>query len=188
MPRPLLYIHGFASSAHSHKASVLRRHCNEVYAPSLSHIPTLAVETLAEFIRALPQPPLLIGSSLGGFYALHLSQRFALPAVLVNPVVKLEAPLARVVGMNRHYFDDSQFEFTEDHLQSLQQYACPAPDTRRLLLMVELGDELIDHRDSLETLAGAQQVVSKGGDHGYAGFEAQIGTIRAFAERFGGVR
>jgi len=188
MPRPLLYIHGFASSAHSHKAAVLRRHFDAVYAPSLSHIPTLAVETLAEFIRALPEAPLLIGSSLGGYYALYLSQRFDLPAVLVNPVVQLTTPLAQVVGMNRHYFDGSRFEFTEAHLHSLAQYACPAPNSDKLLLMVEMGDELIDHRATLAALPGARHEVSEGGNHAYAGFEEKMATIKAFAERLGAVR
>jgi hypothetical protein len=185
MSPPLLYIHGFASSAHSAKAGMLREHFSEVYAPSLSHIPTLAVETLEEFIRALSRPPLLVGSSLGGYYALYLSQRFELPAVLVNPVVQLETPLAQVVGMNRHYFDGSRFEFTEEHLNSLAQYACPAPETGKLLLMVELGDELIDHRTTLAALPGAQQEVSEGGTHAYAGFEKGMDVIRAFAGRFG---
>jgi hypothetical protein len=181
MHRPLLYIHGFASSAHSAKAQVLRRHFDEVYAPSLSHIPTLAAETLEEFIRALPAAPLLIGSSLGGYYALYLSQRFALPAVLINPLVQLTQPLEQVVGMNRHYFDDSQFEFTAGHLESLRHYACPDARSDRLLLMVQLGDEVIDQRATLDFLPGAQLKVEQGGNHAYENFESKMGLIRRFA-------
>ena len=188
MTRPLLYIHGFASSAHSHKAKVLRRHFSEVYTPSLSHIPALAEETLEEFIRALPKPPLLVGSSLGGYYALYLSQRFDLPAVLVNPVVQLHVPLAQVVGMNRHYFDGSLFEFTDEHLRSLSAYQCHQPDTEKLLLMIEMGDALIDHRLTLEALPGAQTLIDPGGDHAYSGFEARIDTLRLFAERMDAVK
>lgn len=186
MTRPLLYIHGFASSARSAKAQVLRRHFDEVYAPSLSHIPTLAMETLEEFIRALPSDrtsaPLLVGSSLGGYYALYLSQRFGLPAVLINPVVKLAKPLDRVVGTNSHYFDGSHFEFTAGHLESLGRYACPNPATDNLLLMVQLGDELIDHRATLDLLPGARLDIEEGGSHGYENFESKMALIRRFAE------
>lgn len=185
MSSPLLYIHGFASSAHSHKASVLRRHFDEVYAPSLSHIPTLAVETLEEFIRALPSEPLLVGSSLGGYYALYLSQRLNLAAVLINPVVNLQLPLSKLVGMNRHYFDGSQFEFTEAHLNSLADYSCPTPATERLMVMVEMGDELIDHRATLAALPGARHEITEEGNHAYAGFEQKIETVRAFARDVG---
>lgn len=182
MHPPLLYIHGFASSAHSKKAQVLRQHFPEVYAPSLSHIPTLAVETLEEFIRALPESPLLIGSSLGGYYALYLSQRFDLSAVLINPVVQLHAPLEQVVGMNRHYFDGSQFEFTTGHLEALGDYSCPNAHTEKLLLMVQLGDELIDHRVTIDFLPGTRKEVEEGGNHAYENFDSKMELIRTFAE------
>jgi len=185
---PLLYIHGFASSAHSHKAAVLRRHFDEVYTPSLSDIPTLAVETLSEFICALPCAPLLIGSSLGGYYALYLSQQFSLPAILINPVVNLQYPLSQVVGMNRHYYDGSRFEFTEEHLHSLANYASPSPRTERLMVMVEMGDELIDHRATLAALSGAREVITEGGTHAYSGFEEKLETIRAFAQEVDDLR
>jgi predicted esterase YcpF (UPF0227 family) len=182
--RPLLYIHGFASSAHSHKATLLQQHFDEVYAPSLSHIPPLAVETLETFLQALPRAPLLTGSSLGGYYALYLSQRYDLPAVLINPVVQMQTPLARVVGMNSHYFDGSRFEFTEAHLKALAAYYCPQPDTQKLLLMVEMGDELIDHRQTLEVLSGAEQIVTPDGDHAYRDLECHLESIRNFSARF----
>ncbi len=182
MTRPLLYIHGFASSAHSVKAQMLRRHFAKVCTPSLSHIPTLAVETLEEFIHALPTAPLLLGSSLGGYYALYLSQRFDLPAVLVNPVVQLHTPLEQVLGMNRHYYDGSLFEFTAGHLESLQQFACPGARTDKVLLMAQLGDELIDHRTTIDFLQGARLEVEEGGNHAYEHFESKIALIRRFAE------
>lgn len=181
MSRQLLYIHGFASSAHSAKARVLRRHFDAIYAPSLSHIPDLAIETLEEFIRALPTPPLLLGSSLGGYYALYLSQRFNLPAVLINPVVRLTSTLEQVLGMNRHYYDGSRFEFTADHLESLRKYACPGARTDKLLLMVQLGDALIDHRATIDFLSGARMEIEEGGDHAYENFESKINLIRRFA-------
>lgn len=183
---PLLYIHGFASSGHSHKGKVLRQHFDEVYTPSLSHIPALAIETLEQFIEALPQPPTLIGSSLGGYYALYLSQRLSLPAILVNPVVALHPGIERLVGMQRHYYDGSQFEFTDTHLQSLHNYLCPAPRSDRLMLMVQMGDEVIDHHQTLQDLPGAQQVIELGGDHAFQGFEKHMSTISNFARASSG--
>lgn len=177
---PLLYIHGFASSGHSHKGQVLRRHFEEVYTPSLSHIPALAMETLEQFVDALSQPPLLLGSSLGGFYALYLSQRLSLPAVLINPVVNLRPEIEQLVGMKQHYYDGSQFEFTEAHRQSLHDYLCPAPRSDRLLLMVQMGDKVIDHHQTLQHLPGAQQLIELGGDHAFQGFEDHMQTIADF--------
>ncbi len=183
MDRPLLYIHGFASTGRSAKAGYLDAAFENVYAPTLTHIPALAVETLEQFTAALGRP-LLVGSSLGGLYALYLSHRFGLPAVLVNPVTYLDVPLADVVGFNRSYFDGSRFEFTPDHLHSLSEYAVRQPNTSRLLLMVQMGDELLDHKRTLEYLSGAQVDIDPKGDHGFSGFQEKLPVIREFARSF----
>lgn len=181
---PLLYIHGFASSGHSHKAQVLQQHFDEVYAPSLSHIPQLAMETLEQFIDAMAQPPLLLGSSLGGFYALYLSQRMSLPAVLINPVVELTSEMEQLTGLQQSYFDDSVFEFTDEHLYSLHNYLCPAPRSDRLLLMVQMGDEVLNHQRTLRHLPGAQHLIEVGGNHAFEGFENHMQTIASFAREY----
>lgn len=181
MARPLLYIHGFASSGHSAKARLLKTACDNVYTPTVVAIPRLAVETLEQLATALDNP-LLIGSSLGGYYALYLSDRLGLPAVLVNPVTYLDIPLADVVGLNRSYYDGSRFEFTREHLESLQDFRVENPVTSRLLLLVQLGDELIDHHRTLGYLQGARADVDPGGDHGYRNFRDKIPLIRQFAQ------
>lgn len=182
MDRPVLYIHGFASSGRSAKAAVLQAHFPEVYAPTLSPIPELAVETLEQFIAALaPRHPLLVGSSLGGYYALHLAATAGLPAVLVNPVTAIEPPLTEVVGMQHSYFDGSAFEFTAGHVRALEGLARRLPDPDRLLLLVQLGDEVIDQRATLERLPGARSVVEEGGDHAYRNFADRFPDIEAFA-------
>jgi len=182
MQRPILYIHGFASSGRSHKATVLKAHFPEVYAPTLSHVPELAIETLGEFVTALGRDPLLVGSSLGGFYALHLSETLRLPAVLVNPVVHLNLPGDRLLGLHQSYFDGSRFEFTEVHLQSLARFDSRTPDQSRLLLLLQMGDELLDHRQTMRLLPDARRVVDPDGDHGFSHFERRIPAVREFLE------
>lgn len=185
MDRPVLYIHGFASSGRSAKAADLKGRFPEVYAPTLSHIPELAVETLEQFIAALrPRRPLLVGSSLGGYYALHLSGATGLPAVLVNPVTAIEPPLTQVVGLQHSYFDGSGFEFTAEHVKSLQALAPEAADPARLLVLVQLGDEVIDQAATLERLAGARTVVEAGGDHAFRSFAERLPEVEAFAVEF----
>lgn len=183
MDHPILYIHGFASSAHSGKAHQLRARFRRVFVPSLPTIPQLALETLETLLDALAEPSLLIGSSLGGYYATVLAARRRLPAVLVNPVVELNVSLEKHIGMNRSYFDDSQFEFTADHYQQLRAMAPRTLPVERLLLLVQMGDELLDHRRTVEILAGAEIHSDMGGNHGFEGFAQQLDRIEAFAQR-----
>ncbi len=181
MNRPLLYIHGFASSGRSAKAEVLRRHFSRVYAPTLSHIPELAVDTLRQFADLL-EHPLLVGSSLGGFYAHYLSATLGLPAVLINPALQPRPLLQPMLGMQRSYADGSQFEFTAAHLQGLAAFEVTHPRPHRLLALLQLGDEVIDQRLTPALLPGAQIVSSPGGDHSFQNFDEQMAAIRRFGE------
>lgn len=180
--RPLLYVHGFASSGHSTKARVLKEHFPEVFAPSLPPIPRLAVETLETVIAALGREPLLVGSSLGGFFALHLSAKHGMPAVLVNPVVSIEPTLTRLVGLNRSYYDGSRFETTEQHLRDLAAMAPTALEPHRLLALLQLGDEVIDQQRTLKLLDGARIIAEAGGCHAFDHFERHLAAIRRFAD------
>jgi predicted esterase YcpF (UPF0227 family) len=57
-----------------------------------------------------------------------------------------------------------------------------APDVRQLLLLVQLGDELLDQQQTLELLHGAQTVCEAGGCHAFDRFERHMATIRRFAD------
>ena len=86
MIRHALYLHGFASSPHSTKARVLTERLGhfdvtlrvpDFNAPDFSTLTvTRMLEQTAREIMALPPGPvLLIGSSLGGFVAVHAAAR-----------------------------------------------------------------------------------------------------------------
>lgn len=182
MPLPIVYIHGFSSSGHSYKGRVLAQRWAHVFRPSLSHIPDLAIETLEEVLRALGRRTLLVGSSLGGFYAHYLSARHHLPAVLINPALRANAALEKLVGMNRHYYDGSRFEFTRGHLDTLARFEIAHPAPESLLVMLQMGDELLDHRQTVTHLAGARFDTEPHGSHSYDGFERKLGQIAAFAD------
>jgi len=77
----ILYLHGFNSSPRSHKAQLLGRYlagrglAADYDCPAL---PPLASDALREIERRLPQENLcFVGSSLGGFYATYLAERYA---------------------------------------------------------------------------------------------------------------
>ncbi len=180
---PTLYIHGFGSSAHSAKGRLLSAHLPHVFSPSLSHIPQLAIETLETLLEAMGQAPLLVGSSLGGLYAYHLSARRGLPAVLINPALQAGAVLRQVLGLSRHSFDGSLFECTEAHLDTLRRLLIPHPEPARLLVLIQSGDELIDHSKTVSVLSGAELLVETGGSHAYDDLEHKLPVIRDFAER-----
>lgn len=91
-PPSILYIHGLNSSPLSQKASQLSSalerlgQAERLRVPALHHHPRQAIGQLETCLAELGRP-LLVGSSLGGYYATHLAERHGLKALLINPAV-----------------------------------------------------------------------------------------------------
>jgi predicted esterase YcpF (UPF0227 family) len=181
----IIYIHGFNSSPASFKAKVLHERlaatgrAHEFMAPALPHSPAAAAALLAEIARKHPHT-VLVGSSLGGYYATWLAEQFALSAVLVNPAVRPYDLLEGHVGRQKNFHSGEEYEFTAQHVVELHALEVDAITPQRYLLMVETGDEVLDYRLAVQKYRGAQQQVIEGGDHGFSDFAEYVDTVLEF--------
>lgn len=186
----LIYVHGFNSSAQSYKAGLLRAHLTKLgmaahYAcPELSHRPAQAMAQL----RALIAPHdahtvTLVGSSLGGYYATWLVENLGARAVLVNPAVRPYELLAPYIGPQKNLYTGESYEFTAAHVAELRalEVECITPD--RYLLITASGDEVLDYRAGVRRYAGCEQIIVKGSDHGFHGFDGHLEPLIAFWQR-----
>lgn len=78
----ILYLHGFGSCANSNKTKILKSHFLDFYAPGLPENPK---ETISKIESLINPKTMLIGSSLGGYYAIYFAVKYNLKAVLINP-------------------------------------------------------------------------------------------------------
>jgi len=158
----IIYIHGFASSGMGQKALMVRNFFGKrALAPSLSYVPDLAVDTLKQIIECfLPEEPVsLIGSSLGGFYAAHLSEIYDLKAVLINPSVEPYKTLSRYTGVVTNFHDLSGFEWNDRHIEQLERMKPGAGlKPENLLLLLQTGDETLDYRTALRRIEIAREL------------------------------
>jgi len=180
----IIYIHGFASSGMGAKASIVREHFKKnAIAPSLSYIPDLAVDTLKQLIERFIsyEPVHLIGSSLGGFYAIHLAETYDLKAVLINPSIKPYETLSAYVGNVTLFHDLTTFEWSNRHIEMLKQLEVKSiSKPERFLLMLQTGDEILDYRVAKDKLQGANMLIEDGGSHAFDGFENHLQDIELF--------
>lgn len=182
----LIYIHGLNSSPDSFKANLLKRRLEtlgrgaEFRAPALPDRPAAAAALLESEVAAHPGP-VLVGSSLGGFYATSLAERHGLKAVLVNPAVRPYDSLRALLGPQQNLYTGARYEMTQAHLDELAEMEV-ATITRpeRYLLMVETGDEVLDYREAVERYRGCRQMVIEGGDHGFSDFGEHLDTVLEF--------
>lgn len=188
----ILFIHGFGSNGFGSKAQVMREYCAahdvRFIAPSLSHIPALAWQTLSELVEQLslilaPQQLCIMGSSLGGFYAHALAVKYGLKVVLINPSMHAGVSLERALGHAINYYDNSPYEWRESYIGTLKQLepSYPSPLTaENCWLLAQTGDELLDYREAVEALPMARHSIEPNGDHGFTDFERYTAEIVAF--------
>ena len=184
----IVYAHGFRSSSKSRKAMLLgeylRAHHPAVryLAPDLSFRPTQAISQLQwHCLGVAPETLTIVGSSLGGFYAVVLAEKLGCRAVLLNPSIRPFETLSTHLGEQTNLYTGENFTFDESHVAELQALFVPAitrPD--RYLLMVEMGDELLDHRLTIEYCKGARQIVIEDGDHELRSFPQHIAEVLEF--------
>ncbi len=188
----IVYLHGFRSSPASAKAQHLQRIVDAMPAASrpLLHVPTLtdrpavAIANVADWIaqNADLVDLTFIGSSLGGYYATHLAERFGARAALINPTTRPYDDLAAWRGVQTNLYTGESFEVTDAHFAELRALAVPRiTHPERYFLLVETGDEVLDYRLAVAFYGGAWQYVRGGGDHSFQDFAAQVPAILRFA-------
>ena len=186
----IIYLHGFASSGRSWKAQRLGRWLAPipVLAPTFRQDPPSAVGFLERFIgeavaEAPQEPLLLIGSSLGGYYAQYLVRRFSAGAVLINPALNPVETLAQCVGENRIFQTQEVFTFSLSQLRALKSFDIVDPCVSPVptLVLVDQGDEVIDPSLAVERYSECAQVrIFEGGSHGFAHLEESLDLIKEF--------
>jgi predicted esterase YcpF (UPF0227 family) len=180
----LVYLHGFNSAPQSVKGQMLARAAAALpypprfHLPQLPHRPAQAMREVCEWIdrQALRRDELaLIGSSLGGFYATHLAEKYGARAVVINPAIRPHEDLRPYVGRQRNLYTGEEYDVTPAHFDELAALAVPRiTRPERYFLLVRTGDELLDWREAVAFYAGGYQYVAGGGDHGWTDFEAEV--------------
>lgn len=183
----LLYIHGLNSSGLSKKATqlaaLMQNHglSEHLRVPELHHHPRQAIAQLEAAIHELGRP-LLVGSSLGGYYATHLAQRHGLKALLINPAVNPHQLFDGFLGTQENLYTGERWELTHDHVQALAELEVPAPqDPHRFQVWLQTGDETLDYRRAETFYRACALRIQAGGDHSYQGFAEQLPALLSFA-------
>ena len=180
----IIYIHGFGSSGNGGKATLFREYFeDEVIAPSLSYVPNLAIDTLEQMIEMFLERDEtigLVGSSLGGYYAIYLANKYDLKAVLINPAIYPYKTLDKI-GMAMNYYDGTSFEVTDTHIQSLKGLEVKEINNQEnFITLLQTDDEVLDYNDAVEKLENSELVIEEGGNHSFENIESYFRKISSF--------
>lgn len=183
----LLYLHGFKSSPQSEKArqsqAYFAKHFPQVtfHCPQLPSSPLAAIKSLEKLINDKKyQPWLVMGSSLGGFYATYLSEQFQLKAALINPAIKPYELLVDYIGEQQNFYTKESFYVDQQHMNDLKQIECHLIEKKSYLVMVQTGDEVLDYQQAVDKYQNSQLIVQQGGDHSFIDYQNMLPKIADF--------
>lgn len=191
----LLYLHGFRSSPQSVKARLVAervktRHPGVIWwCPQLPPSPAAAMAMVTDGVRDWPTDRMVVmGSSLGGFYARWLSLRLGCAAILLNPAVHPARDLARYIGEQTAWHEPEQRFFFEpafvDELQALEEdirrgLDRPAP---RQMAVIAQGDEVLDWREMQAFCSSGDIRLLPGSDHAISDFPEHMDAVFGFLD------
>lgn len=187
----LIYLHGFLSAPESTKAVLTKnwllqnRPDVKYLCPRLSPYPSKAKDTLVKLMSEYSDAkPVLVGSSLGGYWATWLAETYDLPAVLVNPAVKPSMFLPEYLGVElKNYYSDETYVLDDDDVKSLSEVnVARIEKPENYWLMVQTGDDTLDYQLATKKYLGCRQLVEMGGNHSFENYESWIPVVLKFLE------
>ena len=146
----VLYIHGFNSAGYGEKINHLKNFFGDenVITPTLPYDPQKAIKQLEFLVEAIKDKDdlLLVGTSLGGYYALYLADKYKVPAILINPSTEPYITLKSQIGPQINYKSNEEYIWTEEHLKSLEKLKV---DEEKQKLLKDLVYVYLDEEDEL---------------------------------------
>ncbi len=182
MSARILFIHGLASCGNGTKARALADHFgrDNLVAPDLPMDPGTAMSALMQ-ILSRTKVDLLVGSSLGGYYASSLNRISPIPTVLVNPTTEPWVSLKPHLGRHENWCSGEPAELSMDHLRQLRDMTRrPDPTRESYLVILGQNDEVLDHRVAADFYREFQVLRIPNDDHRLRKFSTLLPDIEAF--------
>jgi predicted esterase YcpF (UPF0227 family) len=152
--------------------------------PDLLFEPTGVIKQIKEIIKTNENlKPVFVGSSLGGYYANYLAEKYNSKAVMINPAIRPYRLLSGYLGDQTNPYTLKSYCLTPSHMVQLQELEIATmsrPENRMVLL--QTGDEVLDYREAADYYRSANCYVEQGGDHSFQNFARWLPQIVDFLE------
>ena len=212
----IIYIHGLDSDANSTKGLLLEHYCQQYHAdinvvrPDLNKSPAQVFEQLVSLIESLSRneneanqnvndtsvfkSTVLVGSSLGGYFATLVSNDTGTPALLLNPSTQPHITLQRFSDDNLLdsesedsllidrvvYKTAGGWSITQSDLQWFADHQLAKVNyPEKIAVFIKEGDELLNPELSKAFYQeqGSAVTLQAGGDHRFSDFSEQLPEI-----------
>lgn len=177
----ILYIHGWNSYKDARKAVLLKNEINssknfEVDSITLKSHPKEAIQQLSNYIEDHKEQRKvhLIGSSLGGYYATFLSERYNLKAAMINPAVWAYKIFKNDMGSNENLNTGEKYFIDDLWVQSLKDIFIENITGKNYLVLLQTGDQTLNYKFAKQYFEGSNIIIDEGGSHSFENLELKI--------------
>lgn len=195
----IIYLHGLDANPDANKAVITAKHAESLgirtIRPDLNCPPDKVVAKILNLIQGNAEC-VLIGSSLGGYFATLLSDMTGTPAVLLNPSIRPDLSFRRFLSDHcdgGHLNDESVIYRTKGgwevklgDLAWFEAHRLILKNPSKIRVLLKMGDELLDaHATKIfcET-HGVSVIAQEGGDHRMSDYDCQVGQVLAWISSF----
>ena len=170
MVQKVIYFHGYGSNGNTDTAKNLRSALGadfDVVSPSYNgSLPAEAARALqCVCLRDTAAHPILVGTSLGGFFANYFSRTLGLPAVIINPSLTPSVSLKK-------YGEHPDVSNAYAALEAAERRCTTRPAR---IVILGMQDEVLDHAKNGLLLKDVAQIVQI--PMGHRVDAAQIGVV-----------
>lgn len=145
--KKILYLHGLGSSANSMTVSILKKQLKgqfDIVSFDLYHDCDLSINLINQYLMH-NNVDLIIGTSLGAFYALCIETN--VPKILMNPALNPYQDLKLLVGYHEYFTKrqnekEKSFYLSESDLEKFLNYA-PIYASENDLIIISSKDEIL---------------------------------------------
>jgi predicted esterase YcpF (UPF0227 family) len=188
-----VYLHGF-NSAFNPEANKVRS------ISSLGEVTGITYDTFASYdeifshITSKVQNNIIdditfVGTSLGGFWAAQMGKHYGCPSVIINPCHDPNFMLSRYESSEmKNYYSDEYNVLTREVIDSYKsKHICGPDKTYKYLplVLLDMGDEVINSRETILTLNEFPMRCFKNGSHRFDHIEESIQYIREYLNHCG---
>lgn len=153
-------------------------------APDLNVSPANVQPILLETVKDLnPQDVVLVGSSLGGFYANWLAEKIGCRAILLNPATEPWSVINDYLGLQPITGTERTIMVTPEFADEAKTMVSDVSDAARYLVVLCTGDEVLDWTKAHQKYARCRQIVIEGNTHEIVDFESHIPELEKFVRQ-----
>ncbi|MHA1339218.1 MAG: YqiA/YcfP family alpha/beta fold hydrolase [Promethearchaeota archaeon] len=182
----ILYLHGSNSAGFGSKVNYLREAfgAENVIALNCPHDPAKAIQLLEFLVKNLKKTKdfYLFGSSQGGYFAIYLSYKYRVPAILVNPQTKAGEPPKEIGKEVENFKTGEKYIYKEEYYEFLKKIELKRENIEKikdkLFIYLDEDDDVINGKETAKYFEGFYVRLYPGGDHFFQHMENLIDDLK----------